>query len=107
MTTITLILTTCPDQQVAESIAQHLIEEQLAACVNILGGVLSLYRWQGALCRDQECLLLIKTASERQAELLARLRALHPYEVPEILCLPVDQGHPPYLEWVKQCTMSS
>lgn len=106
MTTITLMISTCPDPQTAEAIALRLIEERLAACVNILGGVTSLYLWQGTLCREQECLLLIKTASERQEALLARLRTLHPYEVPEILCLPVVQGHPPYLEWVKQCTRS-
>ena len=107
MSTITLIISTCPNQEVAETIAQRLLEENLAACVSILAGVTSIYRWQGEVVKDQEYMLFIKTATERQDELLGRLRDLHPYDVPEIICLPIEKGHQPYIEWVKECTISS
>jgi periplasmic divalent cation tolerance protein len=104
MTTITLNLCTCPDQATAERLAGQLVERRLAACVNILPGITSVFSWQGRIEREQEVLLLIKTAAERVEAMQQVLAELHPYEVPEIINLPVATGHQPYLEWVRQCT---
>jgi periplasmic divalent cation tolerance protein len=99
-----LLFCTCPDEVAASAIAERLVEERLAACVNRLPGIHSVYRWQGAIERDTEVLLLIKTARSRVDALTARLRELHPYEVPEIIAVSVTQGLPDYLNWVTQCT---
>ncbi len=107
MTTINMILCTCPDREKAEEIAESLVEAKLAACVNILPGITSVYRWQDAIQKDAEVLLLIKTAAKRSADLQQALIELHPYEVPEVIILPVEGGHLPYIEWVEQCTISS
>lgn len=107
MTTINLILCTCPDRDTAEEIAAKLIESGLAACVNIVPGITSIYRWQGKTEKDPEVLLLIKTASSRLQELQQKLVEMHPYDVPEIIALPIEHGHIPYIEWVEQCTISS
>jgi len=95
-----LALTTLPSAEAAATVARVLVEEQLAACVNLVPGVRSIYRWQGAVVDDAEVLCLIKTSRDRLAALTARLIALHPYEVPELVTLPVDGGHAPYLAWV-------
>ncbi len=84
----------------ARTIAADLVDRRLAACVNLVPGVRSIYRWQGAVEEDAEVLLLAKTGRTRCAALAARVQALHPYELPEILVLPVDGGSEPYLEWV-------
>ena len=107
MTTINLVLCTCPDRETAEEIAAKLVDAGLAACVNVLPGITSIYRWQGKIERSQEALLLIKTSRSRLDELQQVLLALHPYDVPEVIALGVEQGHQPYLEWVEQCTISS
>ena len=107
MTTINLILSTCPDRDAAEEIAAKLVESELAACVNIVPGITSIYRWQGNIEKDQEVLLLIKTAHSRSADLQQALAELHPYDVPEIIALPIEHGHLPYIEWVEQCTIST
>lgn len=107
MTTPYLVLSTCPNQASAEGIATALVESGLAACVNIVPGLTSIYRWQGNLEKGQEVLLLIKTPHARRDELQQRLVELHPYEVPEIIFLSVERGHQPYLDWVEQCTTSS
>jgi periplasmic divalent cation tolerance protein len=99
-TGVMLVLTTVPDRDHAERIAQALVEERLAACVNILVPAVSIYRWQGALERADELPLLIKTAAARLPELERRLLALHPYDVPEIVAVPVSGGHSRYLDWV-------
>jgi len=78
-----------------------LVEECLAACVNRLPGVVSTYRWKGEIQRDSECLLLIKSTSKRFDALRARIVALHPYEVPEVLALPVEAGSVSYLAWIE------
>lgn len=98
---ILLCLTTCPDPATAAAIAGTLVEESLAACVNQLPGVRSTYRWQGDVHTDEEVLLLIKTTGRRFEALKARLLALHPYELPELVALPVTAGHAPYLDWVR------
>ncbi len=104
---ITLNLCTCPDRATAERLAQQLVERRLAACVNILPGITSVYLWQGAVAQEAELLLLIKTASERVEAMQQALAELHPYEVPEIISLPIASGHTPYIEWVRQCTTST
>lgn len=96
-----LALTTCPDMEVADAIASALVTEQLAACVNILPGARSVYEWQGQLHRDQELVLLIKSRADRLAALEVRLLELHPYELPELIVVPVLGGLAPYLSWIE------
>jgi periplasmic divalent cation tolerance protein len=95
---------TCPDAAVAQSLATALVEAGLAACVNILPGILSVYRWEGNIQREAEVLLMIKTTADRLDELTASIRDLHPYEVPEVIAHPITAGHDSYIEWVRQCT---
>ncbi len=97
---VRVVISTAPDPETGTRIARALVEERLAACVNVVPGVRSIYRWQGAIEEGQEVLLVIKTQAERVAPLAERLRALHPYEVPELLALPVDAGLASYLQWV-------
>jgi periplasmic divalent cation tolerance protein len=86
----------------AERIARALVERRLAACVNVLPGVVSVYRWRGDVCRDAELMLVIKTRAERLPELREALLSLHPYELPELVALTIESGHPPYLAWVDE-----
>lgn len=95
-----LAFCTCPDTDSAQQLADALVGERLAACVNILPGVRSTYRWEGAVERADEVLLIIKTTGERLPALAARLPQLHPYDIPELLALPVAAGLPAYLHWV-------
>jgi periplasmic divalent cation tolerance protein len=99
-----LIFCTCPDEAMAGRIAEALVHERLAACANLLPGITSIYCWEGQIQRDPEVLLLIKTTRERVAALTERLRALHPYAIPEIIAVPVTEGLPHYLSWVTTCT---
>lgn len=95
-----LCLTTCPDGASATRIADALVAERLAACVNQIPGVTSTYRWEGKVRADAEVLLLIKSTRERFEALRARLVALHPYEVPELIAIEIADGHAPYLDWI-------
>jgi periplasmic divalent cation tolerance protein len=95
-------LSTAADAAQAERIAKALVERRLAACVNVVPGVVSHYRYEGALHRDTELLLVIKTRAERVEALRAAIVELHSYEVPELVVLDVAGGHPPYLEWVDE-----
>lgn len=95
-----IVLSTFPDGDTAARIARTLVDEQLAACVNLVPTVRSVYRWQGAICDEAEALAIIKTTAERYAALAARLAELHPYQVPEIIALPIAAGHAPYLAWL-------
>jgi periplasmic divalent cation tolerance protein len=96
-----VILVTAPSQQEAETIAETLLQEGLAACVTILP-VRSIYRWQGAIHNDEEWQLLIKSDLDRFADLEIKIRQIHPYEVPEIIALPIVAGSEPYLNWISQ-----
>lgn len=95
-----LILTTCPDAEVGERIARSLVEARLAACVNVLPAVQSVYRWRGQVETAEEQLLLIKARTEDYPAIERHIRGLHPYEVPEVIALPIAQGLPAYLAWV-------
>ena len=95
-----LVLTHCPDDASAERIALALLEARLAACVNLGAPVRSVYRWKGAVETADEVPLLIKTTRERYSAVETALRAAHPYELPEIVALPVAAGLAPYLAWV-------
>lgn len=95
-----VVLSTVGKAEDAERIGRALVERGLAACVNVLPAVTSIYRWKGKLEREEERLLLIKTRADRFAALRDALVALHPYEVPEVLALAVADGHAPYLQWL-------
>jgi periplasmic divalent cation tolerance protein len=98
-----VLLSTVATREDAERIAQALVERRLAACVNVVPGVVSVYRWKGKVEKEGELLLVIKTRGERLADLKAALLAgLHPYEVPELVVLPVAGGHAPYLDWIAE-----
>jgi periplasmic divalent cation tolerance protein len=97
-----VVFCSCPDVESAGLLADTLVEERLAACVTRLPGVTSVYRWEGALQRDAEVLLIIKTTAGRLANLSARIESLHPYEVPEVIAIPVTGGSERYLGWVGQ-----
>lgn len=101
---VRLVLSTCPDPQTADALASALVGERLAACVNVLPGVTSTYRWKGEVARDEEVLLLIKTTADRQEALVERLHALHPYELPEAVAVEADGGLAAYLAWVAEQT---
>lgn len=101
-----VILCACPDEATADRIARELVGARLAACVNRLPGVRSTFRWKGALQNEPEVLLAIKTVRSRYQELEMRLKALHPYEVPEIIALPVLAGAAAYLAWLAEETRS-
>lgn len=95
-----LILSTCPDADTAQRLARTLVEERLAACVSVLPGLVSTYRWQGQVEQAAEVQLLAKTTTDRRETLMARLAELHPYELPEILAVETAAGLPAYLDWV-------
>ncbi len=97
---IQLVFTNCPNAEVAQSIARQLVDEKLAACVSVLAPCRSVYVWQGQRCEDDEVPLLIKTTRARYAALEAALAEAHPYELPEIVAVPLDAGLPGYLAWV-------
>jgi periplasmic divalent cation tolerance protein len=100
MTDFQIVLSTCADREEAERIAHRLVEQHLAACVNILPGVQSIYRWQGAVESATEVLMLIKTNTARAQEVQSAIAGLHSYEVPEYLVLPVLGGSKAYLAWL-------
>ncbi|OAI06921.1 divalent-cation tolerance protein CutA [Methylomonas methanica] len=98
-----LILCTCPDVEVADKLAGTLITQKLAACVNILPGVRSVYEWQGEIETAQEHLLLIKSHQDRYAAIEATLKSLHPYQLPEIIAVAIESGSLDYLKWIDSC----
>lgn len=98
------VLCTVPDLNSGQRIAQTLVHERLAACVNLLPGITSVYCWQGEVQENHELLLIIKTRQAHYGALEARIRELHPYEVPEIIAHKIEAGLPSYLEWIDQST---
>jgi periplasmic divalent cation tolerance protein len=102
---VQIVLSTCPQDQAAK-LAHSLVSQRLAACVNIIDSIRSVYRWQNQIQDEAEALLIIKTSAERKTELFAALAAEHPYETPEIISLPVDATLPAYLHWVAQETQT-
>jgi periplasmic divalent cation tolerance protein len=101
-----VVITNTPSREVALRIAHALIERRLAACVNILAECTSVYRWQGKIESESEIPLLVKTRSEIYEEVQAVIKCLHPYELPEIIAVPVERGLPEYLDWVNAETAS-
>jgi periplasmic divalent cation tolerance protein len=95
-----LVLNTCPDAETARRIAAALVERNLAACVNIIPGVESVYRWQGKVETDSEHLLLIKCSRDAYPALEQAVTELHPYELPEIVAVPIEAGLPGFLDWI-------
>ncbi|HUK04020.1 MAG TPA: divalent-cation tolerance protein CutA [Burkholderiales bacterium] len=95
-----LVFTNLPDRAAAETLADALITRRVAACVNILAPCRSVYRWKNDLRHDEEHPVLIKTTAERYGALEAAIRAAHPYELPEIVAVPIELGLPAYLDWV-------
>jgi periplasmic divalent cation tolerance protein len=99
-----LLFSTCPDQDSARRIAHLLVAQKLAACVNIVPGLTSVYQWQGEIHEDQEVLLLIKSRLDLYAALEAALKQAHPYQTPELIACPISVGLPAYLNWISQVT---
>ncbi|XP_075939108.1 protein CutA homolog [Anarhichas minor] len=91
---------TCPNDTVAKDLARAIVEKKLAACVNIVPAITSVYEWQGKIEEDSEVLLMIKTRSSKVPALAEYVRSNHPYEVAEVISLPIEQGNPPYLKWI-------
>jgi len=104
---VVLVLTNLPDSVAAFNLGRHLVEHGLAACANVLAPVRSVYRWQGRVEEASEVPLLIKTTDDRYAAVEQAIRLQHPYELPEILCLPVENGLAAYLDWVASQTHSA
>jgi periplasmic divalent cation tolerance protein len=102
MTDKVIVLTTCGKSEDAEKLAQGLIEKRLAACVNVVSGVRSYYRWQGKIENDAEFLLIVKTARGLVDQLRLELEKLHPYELPELIVAPIIDGSPNYLAWLER-----
>ncbi len=99
-----LVLTTVPDEKTGSAIGRKLVEERLAACVTASGAALSAYWWQGKVAQEREFVLLIKTRASLFDKLAARIKALHPYSVPEIIALPIERGSEDYLAWIRNET---
>lgn len=98
-----LIYCTCPNLEIAERIARQLVSAKLAACVNIVPGVSSIYEWQGQIETAQEHLLMIKSQPARFVAIEAAIKAMHPYQIPEIIAVPVQNGSADYLQWIDSC----
>jgi periplasmic divalent cation tolerance protein len=100
-----IVLITCPNQEVSQQVAGALLDQKLAACVNTMTPVTSLYTWKGEINRDQEILLIVKSRAELfDRDLVPAVKAVHPYEVPEIIALPVIMGSEDYLGWIGDVT---
>ena len=102
MTDTVVVLVTTPSAEKAAQIARALVEEKLAACGNVLPGIRSIYRWEGKVQEDEEALLVLKAPRKRFEELRDRVLALHPYQVPEVIALPIEAGHDAYIDWIVQ-----
>ena len=101
-----IVLTTCNSSEIASSIAESLVSKKLAACVNIVKGVESVYQWQGKIEHDKEILLIIKTRQSLFSQLEQAIQELHDYELPEIIAVPIDTGEKNYLNWIQSSTLN-
>ena len=99
-----VIMVTAANLDQAKDIARALVEEEIVACVNILQGMLSIFRWKGKIEEGAECLLIIKTRMSRLPEVISRVKSIHTYDVPEIIALPIIDGNPAYLQWIEEVT---
>jgi len=99
-----IVFVTAPGAEEAAKMAEAVVEERLAACVNIVGGVESIYRWEGKVTRDREVLMIIKSTAERYAELERRIKELHSYTTPEVVAIEIERGSKPYLDWLRDST---
>lgn len=97
-----LVFVTAPDADVAASLARQLVERYLAACCNVVPSIRSIYRWEGEICDDPEVLVIIKSTSDKFSQLETCIRELHPYDVPEIIAVPISEGSRSYLDWLIQ-----
>jgi periplasmic divalent cation tolerance protein len=104
MTDKRIVLTTCGSQEEATKIAQHLVEQRLAACVNVIPEIKSVYRWQEKVESAQESLLVVKTTAEKFAQVRDAIRGLHSYELPECIAISIEDGSAEYLGWIKDST---
>ncbi len=102
MTDKRIVLTTCGSQEEAEKIARNLVENRLAACVNIIPQIRSIYRWEGKVESTQEWLLVVKTTAEKFVQVRDAIRGLHSYELPECIAIPVEDGSAAYLQWIDE-----
>ncbi len=94
------VYVTAKDEDEAKQIARTVVSERLAACANLLGGIDSVYWWQGKLCEDHEVALILKTSAERKPGLIERIKELHSYDCPCIVCLPIADGNRDFLNWI-------
>lgn len=100
-----IVLITCPNKEVSEEVANALLDQKLAACVNMMTPVTSLYTWEGEINRDEEMLLIVKSRADLfEKDLIPAVKAVHPYDVPEIIALPIIMGSEDYLGWIKDVT---
>ena len=99
-TDVVTVIMTAPNAETAEELGRTLVSERLAACANVVPNIVSMYRWEGELQRDDEAMVILKTVRQRAEALEARAVELHPYSVPEVLVLAASGGHAPYLDWV-------
>ncbi len=99
---VQVVLVTAPNVEVARFLARSLVESRLAACVNVVPAIHSLYRWEGEVQEDEEVLLVVKTRADRRDALASHICELHPYDVPEVLALPAVGGSEPYLRWLRE-----
>ena len=100
-----IVLITCPNEEISEQIANSLLDQKLAACVNMMTPVTSLYTWEGEINRDEEMLLIVKSRTDLfESDLIPAVKEVHPYDVPEIIALPIIMGSEDYLSWIKDVT---
>jgi periplasmic divalent cation tolerance protein len=104
-TTYVVVLITAPSKEVGRKVARHLVENKLAACVNIVAPIESIYFWEGEIQEDNEVLLFAKTRSDLvESALIPAVKSVHPYDIPEIIALPIQAGSKSYLDWIRDST---
>lgn len=103
MSRFIVVLITISSEDAGATLAKALVSEKQCACVNIIPSIRSVYEWNGEMCEDKEALLIVKTTADKSAALIKRVKELHSYQTPEIICLPVSDGSDDYLDWVSRC----